>query len=49
MRGRAVDGAVALIADVHWSGESIPALRYKPSVSGGERAAPIDASLCGGK
>jgi hypothetical protein len=29
-----VDGAVALI----------PALRYEPSVSGGERKAPIDAS-----
>jgi hypothetical protein len=29
--------------------ESIPASRYELSVSGGERAAPIDASLCGGR
>jgi hypothetical protein len=26
-----------------------PTLRYKPSVSGRERAAPIDVSLCGGR
>jgi hypothetical protein len=40
--GRVVDGVVAIIG-VRRSGESIPTSRYEPSMSGGERAVPIDA------
>jgi hypothetical protein len=47
-----VDGVVVLIAGIEIRAvgvENRPASRYELSVSGGERAAPIDASLCGGR
>jgi hypothetical protein len=50
--GRAVYGAVAFISGVEIRGIGVgngPASRYEPPVSGGERAAPTDASLCGGR
>jgi hypothetical protein len=50
--GRVVVGAVALIADVEIRVVEVgnrPASRYEPSVNGGERRVPIDASLCGGR
>jgi hypothetical protein len=48
--GRVVDGAMELIASIEIRAVRVGnglALRYEPSVSGGERAVPIDALLCG--